>query len=268
MARTISEISDSIIADLQLNIPALTSTSKVAIYRLISNIVATAIWSHEKLWDLFRDEIETRIQAAIPGTIAWLHNACLAFQYGDNLEFNGDKFTYPIIDTAKQIIKRCAIAESGKDVVIKVAKLSGEIPIELSYDEYNAFKWYVRNIKFAGIKTAVISQPADLLRLSYKIYYDPTILTSEGELIDEPGSFPVTDAINNYIAGIVFDGKFNKTASVDAIQQAEGVVEPLIIYAQGKEYNAANFTTFQEYYNAVAGYMIVDELIIEYIANV
>lgn len=268
MARTIKEISDSIIGEMQVNIPALTSPSKVAIYRLIVDVVATAIWSLEKLWDIFKADIETRIQAAVSGTVAWLHNACLTFQYGDNLEFNGEKFIYPVVNTDKQIIKRCAIVESGSKVLIKVAKLSGETPVELTFDEYNAFKWYIRNIKFAGVKTAIISQPADLLSLSFKVYYAPTLLSSSGELINEPGTYPVVDAINNYIAGIVFNGKFNITSAIDAIQQAIGVVEPIAVSAQGKEYNAANYISFSEKYYSVAGYMVIDNLNIEYISNV
>jgi len=268
MARTIKEISDSILADIATNIPQLNSQSKVAIYRLLADIVATCIWAHEKLWDLFWAEVEQRIQAAVPGTVAWLHNACLTFQYGDNLELIGDKYSYSIIDSDKQIIKRCAIVEAGGRVIIKVARLNNDIPEELSSDQLSAFKWYIRNIKFAGIKTAIISQPADMLKLSYKVYYDPSVLTSSGELITEPGTYPVADAINNYLASIVFDGKFNMTASVDAIQTAQGVIEPIMVYGQGKSYNAASYSNFTENYYSVAGYMSIVELNIEYIANV
>lgn len=39
------------------------------------------------------------------------------------------------------------------------------------------------------------------------------------------GSKPVLAAINDYLKGIEYGGKFNKTKLVDAIQRVEGVLD-------------------------------------------
>ena len=64
---------DALLADLD-------SGSKVSIWRLWAYVVAVVIYFHEKMWDLFRAEVETKLKA-IPGTDIWLANECRKFQY-------------------------------------------------------------------------------------------------------------------------------------------------------------------------------------------
>jgi len=78
----------------------------------------------------------------------------------------------------------------------------------------------------------VVSQDADLFKLVGTVFYDPLILTSSGELILEPGTFPVEDAVNAYLKNLPFNGVFSQTALVDAIQAASGVNDFVITSTQ------------------------------------
>ena len=283
MARKLTEIYDSIIAekntmssltDLQpaidnsQNLLAdLSSTSKVAIWRLWAFLTATAIWAHENLWDLFKAEIQAIVDAAVPGTSPWYRDQALAFQYGDSLIYLNNKFQYFLIDPTKQIVTRAAIADRGGQIIIKVAK-GTTTPIKLDDTpgtELDAFKSYIQDIKFAGTNIAIISRDADLLKISYDVYYDPLITKAVVQV-------NVEAAINAYIGNLPFDGYLILTKLTDAIQAAVGVVNPVITDAQAK-YGLLPYSPIVVKYNANAGYLSIDPAFplatqINYIANV
>jgi len=243
MARTIQEIYDQIVdeKDNQTNLSALLpdndnfdqlkgdiSTSKVARWRLWASITATAIFIQETLFDLFRVEVDELAAAAIPGTAAWLQNEVFRFQLGDSLVVTNinRKAEYPVIDESKQIIKRAAVVETANLVTIKVAKEIGGIPVPLNTTEKQAFDAFIRDLRFAGVNDVTVSKVADLIKAEYDIHYDPLILAADGSLIDDPGTFPVEDAINGHFENLLFNGALNLTALTDAIQAAEGVNDP------------------------------------------
>jgi hypothetical protein len=239
MARTLAQIYAAIIADkddqtsLQALVPNvdsqqqlitdMNSTSKVAVWRLLAYIVATAIWTHEVLFDLYSKEIDDKIANGIWGTARWYQTQSFLFQYGDSLVYNQVKqrYEYPVIDTAKQIIKRCSIVESQNGLLlIKVAKFA-QNPIPLSQPEKAAFTSYMQKIHFAGTWFQVITGNGDLLRIQYTIVYDPIIPFA----ILQP---KVISAINNYISNLAFDGVFRVVNLIDAIQSVEGVVDVIV----------------------------------------
>lgn len=289
MARTISEIYNQIsttissqvilqelqpeVDDSQTLLTDLTSPSKVANWRLWKWIVSVAIWVHENLWDLFRSEVDNIVESARWGSLPWWQQKCLDFQYGDSLEFIDRKYQYIDIDPEKQIIKRAAAVESGRLVILKVAKLSGNDPVKLSGEELTAFQSYINKTKPPGTNTLIRSLDPDTMKLSYTIYYDPAILNSSGVLLSDGSTKPVEDAINNYIAGIVWDGTFKNTKAVDSIQKATGVVDLVPSVQYGKAAGVSDYRSFPKDYRSTAGYMIIDpefplETQINYIANV
>ena len=237
------------------------STSKVAIWRLYIYIVAVAIWIHEGLWDLFKDEITQIVIQSIPGTKQWYKAQSLLFQYGYNLEWINDKFQYSTIDEDAKIIKRCSVAEVGAQVQIKVSKLESDNPVPLTSDELSAFNSYLNKIKFAGTNVVPISYAADLLNVTYEVHYDPIIPFATVQA-------NVESAINDYIANLPFDGILNITKLTDAIQVVEGVIDPVFVSAEAKWANAAEYEEFTQNYSSVSGYMNINNLTINYIANV
>ena len=271
MARKISEIYLSIVTEknnqptinsLQPSIDSeqsllndLSTPSKVAIWRLFAYIIAVAIWIHETLWDQFKAEVDTIVAAAEAGSARWYQEQALLFQYGDSLQWINNKWQYATIDPAKQIIKFSAVVEIGGGIIIKVSKANN---VKLDANESIAFQAFMK-IKWAGTIISIISYDADLLKLAYNIIYDPLVIANDGSLLTAQGSvFPVEDAINAYLAGITWNGTFNLTKIIDAIQTAQGIVDVILISAQGMAANGSFYNTINQNYESVSGHMIVD----------
>jgi len=288
MARTIVQILDAIIDekenrtaldllvpnpdDAQTFLDDLTTTSKVAIWRLMFFVIASAIFTHEKLFDIHKTAVEALADTLIPNTARFMREEALKFQFGDTLQFINLKFVYPVIDTTKQIIKRAAVVETGGQVIVKVAKLVATLPEKLTSSELNAFSVYINSIKSAGTQLAIISDDADLLKIAYNIHYDPQILENDGESIAIPTTFPVEDAINKFIQDLPFDSVLNLTELTDAIQAVSGVEDPVNTLAEGR-ITGGVFATIVREYTANAGHMKIDPAFplstqLTYIANV
>ncbi len=235
----------------------LSSGSKVARWRLLFYVIAVGIWIHEKIFDTHKADIEKRAAELYVGTVVWYHAQCFLFQFGDTLTWNGTKYNYPTITPANQIIKRASVTEVSGQLVVKVAKLSGSLPVKLTTTELSAFTAYLTLIKFAGTNTAVVSRDADLLKIYYTVKYDPLVLSASGELLSTAGVYPVQDAINNYIQNLPFDGNLNLTQLTDEIQKAQGVIDPVIGLAEAK-YGTLPYSTIVNNYNADAGHMAID----------
>ena len=288
MARELTEIYNELVAekntfttlnglqpaidDSQTLLNDLSTTSKVAIWRLVFFVVAVGIWTHENIFDLHKAEIEALAAEFIGGTVEWFQFECLKFQLGDTLQFINQKFSYPIIDETKQIVDRCAIDEVAGQLRIKVAKLDPTLPVPLSTPELNAFKAYVDEIKFAGVNVFVTSGIADQVRLTMKVVYNPLALSATGEDIDNPGVFPVEDAITAHVSNLPFTGVLNLTSLTDSVHAVGGVVDPILLTIDAK-FGALPYAAVVENYKADAGYLEIDPAFplntsITYTANV
>ncbi|CAB4127986.1 hypothetical protein UFOVP105_10 [uncultured Caudovirales phage] len=291
--RTISEIYNSMIAEkesfaslsdlslapdtAQTFLTDLTSSSKVAIWRLLFWVVAVAIWTHEQVFELFRAEIVTLGTSLITGTRNWYRLQSEAFQYGDALTWNPLtlKFEYARGSTGLKIVKHASVREAVGILRIKVAKSDGAGGLTpLSGPEQTAFETYINQIKFAGTSVSVVNLSADLLKLQIDVYYNPMLMTETGENIVVSGSYPVRDAINNHLIDLPFDGTFNLTKLTDAIQNAYGVIDTVINLSEAKSGSNPYVSTGQNYI-ANAGYLKIDPTfplnstaVINYIAKI
>lgn len=274
MARTILEIYNEMVAEkqtmtqlaaLQPNIDSgqtllqdLTSQSKVAVWRLLFFCVAVAIWSHEKLWDEHKAWIENRATEMQVGTLPWYVRKAKEFQLGDSLQLIDSDWSYATVDESLQIVKVAAANEAGGIVTLKTAKLdSSSNPAQLTTLELTALQNYFKKVKFAGVNLLVVSRVADKLKTEFKVYYDPLVLDSTGQLISSPGTYPVNDAINGYIKSLPFDGVLSITALTDKIQQATGVINPVHVNSEA-QYGSSPYTPIVDYYQANAGYLAID----------
>jgi hypothetical protein len=274
MARSIGEIYDEIIAEknnntvlngLQPNIDDsqtllddLSTTSKVAIWRLWAFVMAVAINIHENVWDLFKAEIETRAAEVPTGTPLWYYNEGLKFQYGYSLTWTGTQYVYSTLDEGAQIVKLLAVVDIGFQVRFKAAKLDGAgLPTPLSAAELSAFEGYIRQIKFAGTATSVTSSAGDDIKLNYYIKYDPLVLAPDGSLLQDPAVFPVEDAIDGYITGLPFNGVLSLMPLTDAVQAAAGVLDATLNTAQAK-FGGLPYSNIIREYTPDAGYLVLD----------
>lgn len=201
----------------------LTSTSSVAFWRMILNLIATEQAAFEDVLEIFEQDVEALIKAAPAGSPAWLQQKCLEFQYSATvpqiIQLVNFAPVYPIINTALRIITQAAVVSDPQGgYVVKVA--ANLTP--LSTPQQNALASYLNHINF-GVPYIIISAEADALMIGADILYDgqynPTIQQS------------VTDAINAYRASFNtnnFNGKIILSKIEDVIQAVPGVVDVIL----------------------------------------
>lgn len=275
MARTINEIYNQLITakesqpDLTSLLPTgdtaddlktdLTSNSVVAIWRLWLWIVAVGSHTVELLIDKHRSEVETFVANKEWGTLGFLRNKALEYQFGDSLTWNGSQFIYSTYTPANQIVKRAAVVVSGQIVQFKIAKLTaGGLPEKLSSAEKISFAAYIDGLVYAGTQYAVISDDPDDVKLDIEIVFDPLVLAADGSLITDGAVFPIVDTINDFISNLPFNGVLNLTSLTDALQLIDGVVDPTLNDAFGK-YGGLSYVAINKNYIPFAGHAILDE---------
>jgi hypothetical protein len=226
MARTITEIRAEIVAGLEAD-PQTTgkfdlSSNRVSVIGAIIYVVAVAAWTVEKLMDYHKQEVESMLKKLKPHSPEYYREMALMYQHGDTLPYGSG--TYDTVDADKQIIKHAVIEERGGVLRVKVAK---DGPAALTLPEKEAFAAYMHRVKDAGVLLEIVSTTPDILWLVMEVYYDPLLLTDTGALIDG-GTYPVTEAIQNYVNSLSFGGQFVPAHLIDAVQGVRGVVIPTI----------------------------------------
>ena len=269
MARTIKQIKKSM-TDQFMSDPVLRekygltaedtfegSFSAVSFESILFGIVAAAIYTLEAIFDAFRREIDTKIADSVVASIPWYHKICLEYQHGDNLVLNEatSEYVYELIDDSKKLVKFAACRDRGGGVYILVAKMGADgYPEALSNDVLTAFKEYINRRKPAGVITDVYSYNPDDITLSIRIQYNPILLNSDGSLIADPSVFPVEDAVNNYLASVIYGGTFNRNKLIDAVQSVEGVQDLILGEVSAKASDAQSYSLVEgNNYTSVGG---------------
>lgn len=200
--------------------------SAVSLENLLFYIVAACHYVLESIFEKFTQDVEQKISRAVVASIPWYFDKAKAFQYGDALVLNPRTFGYEYakVDTSKQLVKYVAVRDRGASIEMLVSAEQNGKPTPLSDEVLTAFKHYINAIKIAGVVINVRTRKADELSIAVKVVVDPLKINRQG--VDIASSEKVVEhAIENYLAGIVYGGTFNKTKLVDAIQRVDGVVD-------------------------------------------
>lgn len=244
--------------------------SLVSIENIIFDVVSFAIWFLESLWDVFRREIQEKIDASKPFTLKWYKAVALAYQHGFALNEDGDYIngtaTAEEIEASKivaQVAFEKAVINGHGVLRCKTARAVDGDLAPLSPEQLEGFDFYMNKKTAFGVRVVCVSRQHDLLRLDLKIWYNPQILDAEGKRKDGTNDTPVLDAINEYLRNIEFNGQFVKTFLTDAIQKVEGVEIPKIIEAES---HWVQFQNEDQPYNGIieeirqthSGYMRLD----------
>lgn len=233
------------------------SFSTVSIESILFYIVACAIYLHEAIWDTFKSDLETTIAQAMVPSIYFYYAIAKEFQPGIDLVFDEDtqSFIYDTIDPTNQPIAFCAVRDALTSVRIMVAKKDNAgLPVAIDAETLDVFQAYMNARKPAGVILIIQTADADLIRITAEIQINRLVLKMDGSLITNPNVFPVEDAINNYLSGIIYGGKFNKTKLVDAIQAATGVVDVTLNLVEAKSAEAAFYAAITtNNYQSVGG---------------
>ncbi|QZK90633.1 hypothetical protein K5V07_09065 [Flavobacterium sp. CHNK8] len=264
MARTIAEIQNEILneKDNQSALKGLTSSSKTSIWRLWVNIVASAIWVHEKI-------VEKNALVSRPHTLNWYREQALNYIHGAELEWKDGSYQFDTtgfindkeIEKAK-IIKYCAVSEVDLETVLKPNKDVDEIfsdyfrnkvgvvfikvatenngkisRIDVPNELY-AFKEYIAKIKDAGNQVHIISSPGDILELNLTVYVDPMTI-----LIDPKDIEVYKNLVKNPDSNV--NHNFNKdNGSLILDTSTKPVEEAIKNHLKNIEFNGAFVKTF------------------------
>ena len=220
MARSVDEIQQGIIANVQATpeLAAASSTSKRAIWRLWTYVVAVAINLLEQLMDIFQSEVESTVALAAPQTPQWLQDRVFKFQYSATnpqvIQLINFVPTYPVVDASLRIVTRCSVRTTiANQVLIKVAK--SEPPVALAVGEVSALQSYVTTLGVAGVNYVVSSAASDKLYIQAQIFYQGqynSVITAN-----------VIAAIDAYLGSIPFDGTLRLSDLEIAIKSVTGV---------------------------------------------
>ena len=221
MARSVDTIQKAIISDVagQPELATLTTnTSKRAIWRLWTYVMAVAINLLEQLIDIFQAENEQMISLSAPQTAQWVQGKVFEFQYSgqtpQTIQLLNYVPSYVVVNPALRIVTRCSVKSSINNVVnIKTAK--SEPPIPLTTNEKNSLQTYINTIGVAGVTYLVQSTASDKLYLDADIYYSGTY----SAVISDN----VITGINTYLSSIPFDGTFKISDLELAIKAVAGV---------------------------------------------
>jgi hypothetical protein len=144
-----------------------------------------------------------------------LDNSGKEWQNGYQLELIDGKYQYATDDPDARLVKRVAISEVERGLIIKVANEdSGGNPIPLTTEHMINLRAYLNNIKFAGTYIDLVSLNADLLQFDLIIYYKATYSIIKDNVIA---------AIISYIKALPFDGAVTRANIITAINNVEGV---------------------------------------------
>ena len=236
--------------------------SVTSIESILFYIYAATAYVIEQMFDQFRADVDERIDANIVPTVRWYHSSALAFQYGDSLVYDPEKFRfrYSTYDETKRMVKYAAVKDRGGSIQILVSGDKNNLPEPLSDDVLTAFKSYMNSIKIAGVILSIQSIPADDIRINAIIEVDPMTINASGIRLSD-GSKPVVIAINKYLNSIEYGGNFNKTKLVDAIQNVEGVIDVEITECKAKSASTEDYNVINNNnYTAISGCFIANGL--------
>lgn len=269
MARTVKEIYDVMgaevpnvssltslapaVNDSQTLLTDLNSPSKVAHWRLFLWIVAFGQWWHEKLWDTFLSNVMAIIAKWRPGTMRWYQEQAFIFQYGYELDYNMTerKYEYATNDDAAKIVKYCAVNKVNGILRIKVAGDNNGTPVALNNAQLAALNAFYFVWGYP-VKYTCVSFNADLLKIYGIVKYDP--------LADAAAVQPLVEAaINAYLKGLKFDGRFIISDLRDKVRAVPGVVDFTQIQVWTK-YGLLAYQSVVDEYPTYAGYAEIDSV--------
>lgn len=263
MARTIAQIQQQIIdtKETEPTLSELDSSSKVSVWRLWTYITAVCIWTLENLFDVHKAEVSNTIAKQKPHTLQWYVEMAKKFEYGHELPYDSDVYIPVDESPLVRIVTHASATEEPNMVRMKVAKgvagALGPLDNTIVSPQLKAFKEYMHRVKDAGVRLNISSREPDGLKLTLTIHYDPLVLNSLGQKLDNPSVKPLVVAINEYLKNLPFNGLFVVNRLIDAMENAAGVriavVNGLVVTTADEPTGTGVDTSVK--YTPLAGYM-------------
>lgn len=224
--------------------------SSVSLESIIFSNVATSMFVMQELFEQFKTDVALSINEQAPGTANWYAYKAMLFQFGQDLVAETDYYDNTGLTdeqiAARRIVKYAAAVESKDNSILYLKVASGDDDGNrnpLSSTQLTAFKKYISDVQYAGVRIQIINDNPDDMRLSIDIYYDPLVLNELGERLDGESTTPIQGAIRNYLKNLPFNGTYSNQGLVDVLQAVDGVHIAEIKYS-GSRYGI--YTQFAE----------------------
>lgn len=252
--------------------------SPVSIESIMFYVVASCIWLLETLFDRHMDEIDTKIESLRPHTLRWYVAKTLEYMHGKNLRMEDGVVVADYYDTSRMTdeeinkarVVKYAVATEGEnsEVYIKVAAQdeNGQ-PTKLSVEHENGLKYYLSQIKDAGVAIKVLNNPADEMRMELLIIYDPAILTATTSGVADNDGYTrllmlthdgKTDVISQTVSSVIsrlpFNGEYRNSDLMAALQAIEGVKVADIVKVEAAVGTSGNFSPVVGFRRPESGY--------------
>jgi hypothetical protein len=253
--------------------------SVTSIESIIFYSVAYCAFVIYSFFDLFKTEINADIKSYTHPTLQFFADKIKTFQFGDTPIPGTDLYDNTGLTAAqieaKRVIKYASAVEQNFSVGrfgvrLKVAgEDAGGTRVQLTAPQLTAAKAFMPRFKPGGVYMEMTSDDADYLKLNLKVYYNPLVLNNTGQRLDGTDNTPLQTAINNHLKSLPFNGRFNLTALVDAMQKVDGIADPRILSAQTK-YALLPYTDVIDEVIPDAGYLKIytaNDLTIQWIAK-
>lgn len=241
--------------------------SSASIENILFYCFAFAVWTLEVLFDKHRTEVERKIEQLEPHTLRWYVNKAKAFMYGYQLVKDADYYDTTEVsetDIDKARVVRYAVASESNTVVYLKVAARGEDgqPAKLNASQFASLTSYMNSVKDAGVAIKLVNENADKIRINMVVYYDPTVMNSDGSVSD--GTQPVLEAVKTVITNLPFNGVFRKSDLLAAVIDVSGVEVADIVSVKVKTANAADFADVVGYDKPYSGYYAIDSLNVSY----
>lgn len=281
MSRSISQIYSEAVATRNnyLQISPLNSgrsESKLSVINVMTYVMAVLIHSYEVLFDLFQIQIAQLIAERVSGTPAYYAKMAYYFQYNpdteamDELIYDDNSFQikFKNYDESHKIIAKSAYQNDDDKLVLKVCKKNsdsnnnngGSIYSQLTANELTAFKNYIDEIKFVGVKIYCRSTLGDILSVNATIVYDDLYINEEQALNN------IKTALIQYIQELDFNGYVYYQSVINAIKNAEHIISISGPNPNSEEDKYAK-VTISEYDEVSKAYKVPVTIVERYLSN-
>jgi|GEM_PF-6891919 len=235
--------------------------SLVSVENILFDQLSAAHAEHENL-------VEQNAKNSRSHNVAWYLDKVYDFHDGLQMAMVNGSFEYDLTAVpdanARKIITRAAVLPTMTgELVIKVATANGT----LSAAQLARFTEYINLIKDAGTHIRIVNLPADSLKIILNVYCDVSIIDLEtGRLLNTADDiYPVKEHIDIYLKNLEFNGRFVITKFQSELENAPGVLNPLIQEIQWKIADF-DFAPVVNWKIPESGYFVVapEDLIINY----
>lgn len=258
--------------------------SPVSLESLMFYVVASCIWLLEKLFDRHREEVDARIEALRPHTLRWYATKVKEYMHGKRLIMSDGVVVADRYDTTgmtdediekARVVKYAVATEDSTQVYIKVAARGNNgQPKQLDAEALDGLRYYISQIKDAGVAVNILNEPADNMRVHLVVLYDPAILTARylGNpdangyaplQLTHDGADVISEAVSRVISELPFNGEYRNSDLMAAIQSIEGVKVADIVKVEAAAGGSEAYSQVVGYRRPYSGYYALKSLAVK-----